>query len=215
MKKKWYNLPRITLVLLLLGTTIGTLYLYHHAPARANNIGNATIRTGQTTHLVLNGNQFHCPNSDGDLRTLTCSVDLEGKLLEMALSTTQGTGSTITSCEARYGGLTVACRGDYSMRYRGPIVIVEEALGISEARYDQLRQLHWLDQLSERTWLRFTLFFVSLLALNVAILLWQILAEREMKLKWQTAVTIFGSLTIFLFLRASSTMILLFQGWID
>jgi len=215
MKKKWYNLPRITLVLLLFSTMIGTLYLYQYAPARANTIGNATIQTGQTTHLVLNGNQFHCPNTDSDLRTLSCTIELEGKPLEMALNTTQGIGSTITSCETRYGGLSVACRGSYTMRYGGPIVIIEETLGISEARYGQLRQHHWVDQLNERTWLRLTLFLVSLLALNGAILLWQMLSDRNVKPKWQTAVTVFGSFTIFLFLRASSAIILLFQGWID
>ncbi len=215
MNKQWHNLPRITAVLLLISAIVGTLYLYQYAPTRANTIGNVTIRTGQTNHLIINGNQFSCGNPDGDNRTLTCSVQLEGQALEMKLNTTQGIGSTITDCETRFGGLTVACQGSYSMRYRGPIVIVEDTLGISEARYSQLRQLHWRDQLSERTWLQITLLFVILFTLNIGVLLWQALSEREMKLKWQTAVTLIGSVGIFLFLRLSSTVILLFQGWID
>lgn len=215
MNKKWHNLPRITAALLLISTIVGTIYLYQYAPVRANTIGNVTIRTGPTTHLVLNGNQFDCPNPDGDDRTLTCSVLLEGKTLEMQLNTTQGVGSTITGCETRFGGLAVACQGTYSMRYGGPIVVLGDTLGISDARYTQLRQLHWRDQLSESTWLRTTFILVVLLTLNIGILLWQTLSEREMKLKWQTAVTLIGSLGMFLFLRLSTTFILLFQGWID
>ena len=215
MKKKWHILPRLTAVLLLISAIISTIYLYQYAPARAGTIGNATIRTGQTNHLVLNGNQFNCPNTDEDSSTLTCSVLLEDKAVEMQLTTTQGIGSTITSCEASFNGQAVACRGNYSMRYWGPIVILEETLGISEARYAQLRQLHWHDQLSEKTWLQATLIFAILFTLNIAILLWQTFAKREMKLKWQTAVTLSGSLGIFLFLRLSSFIILLFQGWID
>ncbi|MAU01110.1 MAG: hypothetical protein CL608_28525 [Anaerolineaceae bacterium] len=215
MNKQWHNLPRITAVLLLLSALFGSIYLYQDAPARADTIGNVTIRTGQTNHLVLNGNQFNCPNADGDARTLTCSVLLEDKKLEMKLTTTQGTGSTITKCETRFGGQAVTCRGTYSMRYRGPIVVVEETLGISEARYQELRQLHWRDQLPESTWLHATLIFVILLALNVGILLWQVLSDQAMKPKWRTAVTLLGSLGVFWFLRLSSTIMLLFQGWID
>lgn len=215
MNKKWHNLPRITAVLLLISAFIGTLYLSHYAPTRADTIGNVTIRTEQTTHLVLNGNQFNCPITDGNERALTCSVLLEGQLLEMKLTTTQGIGSTITNCEARFGGQTVVCQGSYSMRYRGPIVVVEETLGISEARYTQLRRLHWRDQWSERTWIQATLIFVILLALNAGILLWQTLSEQELKLKWQIVVTVMGSLGVFLFLRLSSAIILLSQGWID
>jgi hypothetical protein len=215
MNKKWYNLPRITAVFLLLITLTSTIYLYQFAPARANNIGNATIRTQDTTHLVLNGNQFNCTNPDNDARTLSCSVMLEGRKLAMELTTTQGAGSTIRDCAASFGGRSVTCQGNYSMRYRGPIVIVQETLGISQERFEQLRRTHWLDQVSETVWLRLTLVFVLLLALNGAALLWQWLSEKEMKRQWQTAVTIMGSLAVFFVLRISSTLLLLFQGWID
>lgn len=216
MRHKWHNIPRFTAVLLLLIAVIGAIYLYLNAPASVTEgIGNATIRTEQITHLVLSGNQFTCPDHDGDKRSLTCTVLLEGKTLEMQLNTTKGAGTTITSCSAHFGGTSVACQGSYSMRYWAPIIILEDTLGISDNRFSQLRWLYWRDQLSEATWLRITLVFASLLALNVTTLLWQSLSEREMKLKWRTAVTLVGSLATFLLLQLSSTIILLFQGWID
>lgn len=215
MNRKWNNLPRFTAVLLLIVTVIGIVYLYQQAPSRADDIGNVTIRTQKTTHLVLNGNQFNCPNPDGDERTLTCSVLLENQTLAMQLTTTQGVGSTITDCNVTFGGRTIACRGDYSMRYWGPIVIIEETLNISPDRFAELRQIHWPDQLSEAAWLRITLLFISLLVLNAAVLLWQALSDREVRPGWRAAVTVFGSAGFFLFFRLSSTVILLFQGWID
>ena len=215
MNKKWYNLPRITAVFLVIISLFSIIYFYQHAPARASDIGNATFRPEGSTQLVLNGNQFDCFNADDDARTLTCSVQLEGQTLAMALTTTQGTGSTITRCDATFGGRSVACRGDYSMRYRGPIVVIEDALGISPERFSQLRQIHWLDQLSESTWLRLTTIFGLLLALNTAMLLWQVLSDREIRVQWRTAVTVIGTFSFFLFLRLSSTILLLFQGWID
>ena len=199
------------LLALSLFISVTAVYLAEQAPRQMTSGIEAALVTGGEKVLALSSHRFACTESD---TLVWCTLQIEGQALDMGVKR-EMPGGSLKECTVTLDGRALACQATYSMRSLGPLIVIEDDLGLSDGQLGQLRRAYWLDNVSESTWIQAATVMAILFGLNVLWLLWLVGKRLYGNQKSQFAVSGLGGVVAYGGLWLVWLWVLLAQGWID
>jgi hypothetical protein len=173
-------ISRFTIGLLIVSIwTLGG-FIVRVSPGMINtDIAWITIAGDSQTSLTISGYNFPC-DKKGENTLIQCEGVIENSPLEIAVTYTDSSKSKPESpigCKAFYAGKAVACRAGFDFQsQKAPFptfVIINNDLGISQQRLQQLRQQNWVTNTSEDDWIRLANLAALTIGAITIIWLWQ------------------------------------------
>lgn len=168
MKKLSLNLfTDLLLVFLLLGGLY--LLLRPNAPKQVEGAFYAVKFVDDNGHRYsLFGDGFSCAPIEDLPLDYSCRTTFEGELLAVRIRYQDDERRFLSYCAINYGDEAVDCRPSFGYESPLPYVVTNDSLGLSEARFAELREVRPFLQWPESVWMNWLLAAAVLLGTVIA-----------------------------------------------
>ncbi len=163
----------LTLVLLV-ATTIGIYAILYPFSPRSVKADIYTLRylgDGWENRYQIQGDQMTC-EQEHDYPSTICSTTFEGQPLTINVTYTDDTRHLASYCRVVYAEQAINCKPTINYENFAPTLIIEESLGVSTERAQELRaETPWL-YLPESQWIAIVQGLAGMIALAIVIWRW-------------------------------------------
>lgn len=188
----WRHFFGAGLILLVMGGFY--LFLRPFSPSAVDNhiYSIKFIAEPYSKRYQIQGDRLACQPQATPL-TVRCGTTFEGQPLEVEVRFQNAEQRFAESCRASYAGQAIACQPSFAYENPASSVLIRDSLGVSAARFAELRQESWWLYWDEGRWLTAVRPLALLVAVGTAV--WHHWRSRHVRLRANsTAERIFDAL---------------------